>query len=223
MDFNLNNKNDEWELSLDIDDSNLRLTLIFSNCSSKHVETSIQTQHTVRIIPGPAGIVQSAMQLKQMDTLIGRDEDRMSTQEYMKELVEDVGEDEDFKSAPWVSATDYVNANGGIVSGCLGDIDKYLNNGKLDLVVAIVKSCSPNVIGDLTVTMKDPSGKIPGTIHYKVLDEGTYGKDITVGASMILTNVSVFTPKPLVHYLNITRRNVVKVFRKDTVHVSDSV
>ncbi|GKB58844.1 hypothetical protein Tco_0915030 [Tanacetum coccineum] len=223
MDSNLNNENDEWELSLDIDDSDLRLTLVFRNNSNKHIETSIQTQHTVRIIPGPNGIVQSAIQLKQIDTLIGRDEDRMSTQEYMKELVEDMGEDEDFKSAHWVSATDCVNANGGIVSGCLGDIDKYLNNGKLDLVVAIVKSCSPNVIGDLTVTMKDPSGKIRGTIHYKVLDEGTYGNDITVGASMILTNVSVFTPKPLVHYLNITRRNVVKVFRKDAVHVSDSV
>nr|GEZ69692.1 hypothetical protein [Tanacetum cinerariifolium] len=117
MDSNLNNENDEWELSLDIDDSDLRLTPVFSNCSSKHVETSIQTQHTVRIIPGPAGIVQSAMQLKQMDTLIGRDEDRMSTQQYMKELVEDVGEDEDFKSAPWVSATDYANANGGIIMG----------------------------------------------------------------------------------------------------------
>nr|GEV94778.1 hypothetical protein [Tanacetum cinerariifolium] len=108
------------------------------------------------------------MQLKLMDTLIGRDEDRMSTQDYMKELVEDVG---------------------GIVSGCLGDIDKYLNNRKLDLVVAIVKSCSPNVIGDLTVTMKDPLGKIPGTIHYKVLDEGNYGNDITVGASMILSRI----------------------------------
>nr|GEW32036.1 hypothetical protein [Tanacetum cinerariifolium] len=223
MDSNLNNENDEWELSLDIDDSDLRLTPIFSNCSSKHFETSIQTQHTVRIIPGPTGIVQSAMQLKQIDTLIGRDEDRMLTQQYMKELVEDVGEDEDFKSAPWVSATDYANANGGIVNGCLGDIDKYLNNGKLYLVVATVKSCSPNVIGDLTVTMKDLSCKIPGTIHYKVFDEGTYRKYITVRASMILTNVLGFTPKPLVHYLNITRRNVVKIFRKDTVHISDSV
>ncbi|GJY86142.1 transposase, MuDR, MULE transposase domain protein [Tanacetum coccineum] len=202
--------------------SALRSSGIFNEAANT-VETSIQTQHTVRIIPGPAGIVQSAMQLKQIDTLIGRDEDRMSTQEYMKEVIEDVGEDEGFKSAPWVSAADYVNANGGIVSGCLGDIYKYLNNGKLDLVVAIVKSCSPNVIGDLTITMKHPSSKIPRTIHYKVLDEGTYGKDITIGASMILTNVSVFTPKPSVHYLNITRRNVVQVFCKDTVHASDSV
>ncbi|GJY07216.1 GPCR kinase [Tanacetum coccineum] len=113
----------------------------------------------------------------------------------MKKVVEDVGEDEDFKSGSWVSATDYVNANGGTMSGCLGDIKFFLKNGKLDQVVAIVKSCSPN---------------------------GGYGKDITVGAILILANVLVFSPKPSMHYLNITMRNVVKVFRKDTVLGSGS-
>ncbi|GJZ50380.1 hypothetical protein Tco_0604570, partial [Tanacetum coccineum] len=38
----------------------------------------------------------------------------MSTQEYIKKVVEDVAENEDFKSGSWVSATEYVNANGGI-------------------------------------------------------------------------------------------------------------
>ncbi|GJW24929.1 GPCR kinase [Tanacetum coccineum] len=147
----------------------------------------------------------------------------MSTQEYMKKVVEDVGEEEDFKSESWVSATDYVNANGGIVSGCLGDVKNFLNNGKLDQVVAIVKSCSLSVIDDLTVTMKDLSCAIPGTIHHKVIDDGGYEKDITVRAALILTNVSVFSPKPSMHYLNITKRNVVKVFRKDTVPESGSV
>ncbi|GJV55603.1 GPCR kinase [Tanacetum coccineum] len=140
----------------------------------------------------------------------------------MKKVVEDVGEDEDFKRGSWVSATDYVNANGGVVSGCLGDIKNFLNNEKLDQVVAIIKSCSPNMIGDLTVTMKDLSGTIPGTIHHKVIDEGGYGKDITVGAALILANVSVFSPKPSMHYLNITMRNVVKVFRKDAVPESEN-
>ncbi|GJV10483.1 reverse transcriptase zinc-binding domain-containing protein [Tanacetum coccineum] len=123
----------------------------------------------------------------------------MSTQEYTKKVIEDVGEDEDFKSGSWVSATDYVNANGGIVSRCLGDIKNFLKNGKLDKVVTIVKSCSPNVIGDLTLTLKDLSG-----------------------AALILDNISVFTPKPSMHYLNITMRNVVKVFRKDTIPGSGS-
>ncbi|GJR53746.1 hypothetical protein Tco_1404267 [Tanacetum coccineum] len=137
-------------------------------------------------------------------------------------VVEDVGEDEDFKSGPWVSATDYVNANGGTVSGCLGDIKNFLKNGKLDQVVAIVKSCSSNMIGDLTLTMKDLSGTIPGTIHHNVIGEGGYGNDIIVGAVLILANVLVFSPKPSMHYINITMRIVVKVFRKDTVPGSGS-
>ncbi|GJX95954.1 protein phosphatase [Tanacetum coccineum] len=116
----------------------------------------------------------------------------MSTQEYMQKVVEDVGEDDYFNSGVWFSATNYVIATGGT-------------------------SCSPNVLGDLTVTMKDLSGTIPGTVHHKVIGEGSYGKDITVRVAMILANVSVFTPKPSEHYLNITMRNVVKVFRKDTV------
>ncbi|GKF48364.1 GPCR kinase [Tanacetum coccineum] len=110
----------------------------------------------------------------------------------------------------------------GIMSGCLGDIKKFLNKGKLDQVVAIVKSCSPNALGDLIVTMKDLSGIIPETIHNKVIGEGSYENDITVGAALILANVFVFLPKPSMHYLNITKKNVVKVFRKNTVSGSGS-
>ncbi|GKF70603.1 hypothetical protein Tco_0203660, partial [Tanacetum coccineum] len=139
-----------------------------------HVETSLSTQKPVRIIPGPAGIVQQAKLLEQRNILLGWDVVVKSTQEYMKKVVEDVGEDEDFKRGLWVSATDYVNANGGI-------------------------SCSPNVIDDLTVTMKDLSG-----------------------AALILANVLVFSPKPSMHNFNIKMRNVVKVFHKDTVPGSDS-
>nr|GEY81378.1 hypothetical protein [Tanacetum cinerariifolium] len=103
----------------------------------------------------------------------------MSTQEYIQKVVEDVGEDGDFKSGSWVSANNYVNTNGGTVTRCLRDIKNLLKNRKLDQVVAIVKHCSPNTIGDLIVTMKDITGTIPGTIHYKVISEGGYGKDIT--------------------------------------------
>ncbi|GJV49450.1 zf-CCHC domain-containing protein [Tanacetum coccineum] len=222
MDSNINNENDQWELILDIDDFDLRLTPVLRPSSSTRVETSHSTQNSVRIILGPAGILQAAKLLKQRDMLLGLNGAVMSTQEYMKKVVEDVGEDDDFKSGSWVSAIDYVNTNGGTVSGCLGDIKNFLKNGNLDQVVAIVKSCSPNVIGDLTVTMKDLSGTIPGTIHHKVIGEGGYGNDITVGAALILANVSVFSSKPSMHYLNITKRNVVNVFCKDTVPGSGS-
>ncbi|GKD35122.1 zf-CCHC domain-containing protein [Tanacetum coccineum] len=190
-------KNDPWELSLDIDDPDLRLTPVLRSSSSTHVEPSPSTQNTVRIIPGPAGIVQQAKLLKEKVSILGLDVALISIQEYMQKVVEDVGEDEDFKSGAWVSAIDNVNANGGT-------------------------SCSPNIIGDLTVTMKDLSGTIPGIIYHKVISEGGYRKDITVGAALILANVLVFSPKSSMHYLNITMRNMVKVFRKDTVPESGS-
>ncbi|GKA06619.1 transposase, MuDR, MULE transposase domain protein [Tanacetum coccineum] len=123
------------------------------------------------------------------------EETNTQTQEY--KVVEDVGEDDDFNSGAWISATNYVISIGGTVTGCLEDINNFLKKGKLDQVVAIVKSCSPNYLGDLNVTMKDFSG-----------------------AAMILANVSVFTPKLSEHYLNITKKNVVKVFRKDMVSLA---
>ncbi|GKA82443.1 hypothetical protein Tco_0789191 [Tanacetum coccineum] len=193
MDSNLNIQDGQWELSLDIDDSDFRLTPVLRPSSSTRVDTSPSTQKPVRIIPGPACIVQQAKLLKQKDILLGWDGAVKSTQEYMKKVVEDVG-----------------------------DIKNFLNNEKLDQVVAIIKSCSSNVIDDLIVTMKNLSGTIPETIHHKVIGEGGYRKDITVGAALIHANVSVFSPKPSMHYLNITMRTVVKVFRKDTVPGSES-
>ncbi|GJT91612.1 transposase, MuDR, MULE transposase domain protein [Tanacetum coccineum] len=194
---------------------------VFNPSIQSFQNVGVEANH-VRIIPGPAGLVQRAKLLKENVFILDPDVALMSTQEYMQKVVEDVGEDADFNSGAWVSATNYVNAFGGTVTGCLGDIDNFLKKGKLEQVVAIVKSCSPNALGDLNVTLKDLSGTVPGTINYKVLDVGSYGKDITVGAAMILANVSVFTPKPSKHYLNITKRNVVEVFRKDTVLGSGS-
>ncbi|GJX37748.1 hypothetical protein Tco_0251051 [Tanacetum coccineum] len=75
------------------------------------------------------------------------------------------------------------------------DVKKCLKNGKLEKVIAIIQSCYPNVLGDLTVILKDLSGIIFDTIHYKVLKEERFAKAITVGAALILHNVSVFSHK----------------------------
>nr|GEY79750.1 tyrosine-protein kinase, non-receptor Jak2 [Tanacetum cinerariifolium] len=61
------------------------------------------------------------------------------------------------------------------------------------------------------ITLKDLSGIISGTIHYKVLNDEVYGKAISVGAVLILHNVLVFSNKSSGLYLNITLKNVVKV------------
>ncbi|PWA73602.1 hypothetical protein CTI12_AA259110 [Artemisia annua] len=144
----------------------------------------------VRIIPGPAGIVQLAKRHKQADISEGRQERVISTQEYIRTVLEDVEVDEDFSHGPWLSTVDFVNANGG------------------------------------WLTLKDLSGSMPGAIHHKIInEEGGYRKDIHVGAAVIVHNVSVFSPNRSynsLHYLNITKKNLVKVFHKDTLYGSGS-
>ncbi|GJZ20187.1 hypothetical protein Tco_0556777 [Tanacetum coccineum] len=104
------------------------------------VEPSFSTPNSVRIIPGPTGLVQRAKLLKENVFILDPDGALMSTQEYMQKVVEDVGEDADFNSRAWVSATNYVNAFCGTVIGYLEDIDNFLKKGKFEQVVAIVKS-----------------------------------------------------------------------------------
>ncbi|PWA96534.1 hypothetical protein CTI12_AA027940 [Artemisia annua] len=141
----------------------------------------------------------------------------METQEYIWKVVHDVGEDSDFNSGPWVRAVDYMKPEEDcLMVGYFADVKKFIKKGNLDKVVAIIKSCTPNVLGDLTVTLKDVSGLMSGTIHHKVLNDERFEKKMVVGTVLILHNVSVFSPKQSGnHYLNITIRNIVKVFPPD--------
>ncbi|GJR02019.1 hypothetical protein Tco_0525003 [Tanacetum coccineum] len=101
-------------------------------CNSHHirVETTTTTQtllslqnpnvdncdeKPIRIIPGAASIVQEAKLHKITNIREGGEEFVMSTQEYIRKVVEDVGENEDFTRGPWVSAVELVNVNGGIM------------------------------------------------------------------------------------------------------------
>ncbi|KAI3796945.1 hypothetical protein L1987_39632 [Smallanthus sonchifolius] len=121
--------------------------------SASQAEPSLQP-HT---IPGPAGIVQAAKLRKVQE------EHAMATQEYIRKVVEDPEEDEDFKRNPWLTAIEFLYADGMFNSASnahLGEINENQKDGKLD-------------------------------------------------------QVSVFTPSRSIHYLNITKRNLVKVFYKD--------
>ncbi|GJR34713.1 hypothetical protein Tco_1210397 [Tanacetum coccineum] len=131
--------NDQWELSLDIDNSDIRLT---------------------SRIPEPAGIVQAAKLRKQADIQECGDESVMSTQEYIKKVVEDVGEDEDFRAGRGLT--------------------------KPDQVVAIIKSCASNVLGDLTTTLKDISDTISVPENDSGVGRGGVGGNGRVGGSRML-------------------------------------
>ncbi|GKD75532.1 hypothetical protein Tco_1333814 [Tanacetum coccineum] len=123
-------------------------------------------------------LVQSAKLHKLAYIQEGGEVSVMSTQVYIKKVIKDVGEDDDFMCGSWLSAAEFVNVDGGIVSWCFGDIKKFCKNGKLEKFVSIIKSCTPNALGNLTITLKDPSGIISISIHYQVLTDERFGKAI---------------------------------------------
>nr|GEV38722.1 hypothetical protein [Tanacetum cinerariifolium] len=112
-----------------------------------------------RIIPGPVGILQKALARKKADVQVGGHHNILTTQEYVKKVNEDVSEDDHFMQGPWLQAIVYLYGEGLSVSGCLG----------------VVNSCTPNSLGDMTVTLKDPTGTMGGTIHYKVFQDEKMG------------------------------------------------
>nr|GEV94378.1 hypothetical protein [Tanacetum cinerariifolium] len=99
------------------------------------------------IIPGPVGILQKVLARKKADIQA---------------------------RGSWLQAIVYLHDEGVIVSGCLGDMKKHCIKGKLKSGVGVVKSCTPNSLGDMTVTLKDPTG-----IVYAVTSRHTQMRNMT--------------------------------------------
>ncbi|XP_021292315.1 uncharacterized protein LOC110422644 [Herrania umbratica] len=178
------------------------------------------------LIPGPAGAVQAAMlrKIQNKSNRVGIGEEPLPTQEYIRRAVENPGaDDDDFSRDPWLFAVEFIRRegladDGGTIGTPLSWIktEPKMGNRKVAQIVAVIKSCTPNGLGDLMVTLKDPTGTIDASIHRKVLVEGGFGKDISVGTVLILQKVSIFSPSRSACYLNITLSNVVKAISKDS-------
>ncbi|XP_061354664.1 uncharacterized protein LOC133299240 [Gastrolobium bilobum] len=204
-----------WE-GLDIDDSDISTFL--RPCKRHHSNYSL--------IPGPAGALQAAMIHRRAQT--SPEDDPLPTQEFLRRVVQNGHEtDLDFNSNPWLSALEFVHPPPpppppqGVVDDDdvvtpLSSIKKHLHAGRVPKVVAVIKSCTPNGFGDMMVTLKDPTTTIGASIHRKVFKEGEFGKDITAGSVLVLQKVAVFSPTPSTCYLNVTLRNIIKVFSKES-------
>ncbi|BAT84552.1 hypothetical protein VIGAN_04196400 [Vigna angularis var. angularis] len=62
---------------------------------------------------------------------------------------------------------------------------------------------------------QDQSISLSASVHNKVLLHPEFGPDIGVGAVLLLQSVGALSPFGRIYYLNITVRNVVKVFKAD--------
>ncbi|KAE8710692.1 putative Cysteine-rich RLK (RECEPTOR-like protein kinase) 8 [Hibiscus syriacus] len=216
-----------WE-ALNLGDSDSDIPSLLRPCKRKSTES---TRPSPNRIPGPAGAVHAAMLSKLQNNInsfcIGKEP--LTTQEYVRRAVLDSDVDDgDFSRDPWLFALEFIRREGLAVDGgtigtplSLIKTEPKLGNRKVAQVVAIIKSCTPNGLGDLMVTLKDPTGTIDASMHRKVLIEGGFANNITVGTVLILQKVSVFSSPLSVRYLNITLNNIVKAIPKDTKSLSE--
>ncbi|ESQ30675.1 hypothetical protein EUTSA_v10011472mg [Eutrema salsugineum] len=205
-------------------DSNTNHRRTLRRCSSP--DHLLEDSYSRNLVPGPAGTVQVAIRRKMNKDPGSFNEhgEPISTQEFIRKAVEEPDwEDKDFSEDPWVSAVDYIRSEGLLSNGenAIGTPVSEIKSGcgswcKVDQVVAIVKTCTPNGLGDVMVTLKDPTGTIDASVHRKVISESEFGSDIRVGAVVILNKVGVCSPSRSSRYLNITLKNITKVITKDT-------
>ncbi|GJX56972.1 hypothetical protein Tco_0286869 [Tanacetum coccineum] len=86
-------------------------------------------QNAVRIIPGPAGILQLAQLRKTSEIREGGHNGEMLTQEYVRKITEEASEDDHFTRGPWLSAVQYLAAEGSIATRCFGELETFIKNG----------------------------------------------------------------------------------------------
>ncbi|CAN6927394.1 unnamed protein product [Brassica oleracea] len=195
-------------------------------CSSRPEDRFLEDSYSRSLIPGPAGTVQVAIRRKMNKDPKSFDEqgEPIPTQEFICKAAEEPDwDDKDFSEDPWVSAVEGLLSNGGRAIGTpLSEIKSVCCSwGKVDQVVAIVKTCTPNGLGDIMVTLKDPTGTIDASVHRKVISDSEFGRDIRVGAVVILNKVAVCAPSRSSRYLNITLKNISKVITKETPVLPD--
>jgi len=87
--------------------------------------------------------------------------------------------------------------------------------GKVRRLAVMIKKFTTRD-NDAYITVSDPTGEMDGTIHSLVLETNS----ISHGAVLILEKISIFSPTPNTHYLNVTKNNVVKVYPANTTYPS---
>ncbi|XP_068466491.1 uncharacterized protein [Phaseolus vulgaris] len=183
---------EQWE-NLDIDTSDLASFVRRCNTNKS-------------LIPGPAGNVQAVI-------LNRKSKEPVNTQEFINNIA-DENHRRDFDSNPWNWAQHFLHFHGQIDGHDCEQISSLANikqHSVFPLLTCVVKECQPNGLRDMLITIKDPTATVRASVHAKVLKDPEFGSQIAVGSVL----VAIFSPNQRAFYLNITVKNIVKVFKFD--------
>ncbi|XP_014524449.1 uncharacterized protein C17orf53 homolog [Vigna radiata var. radiata] len=193
-----------WE-QLDIDESDL--DSFIRRCNSNN-----------SVILVPAGVVQAAMLNRQVN-------ENIPTQEFLS-IIEKVSFDRDFTSNAWVWAEKFIDIHGLLLKyevEHISTLDSLKGTCKVSLLRCLIKAREHNGLGDMKITIRDPTGTVKASVHRKAIDHPEIGPNLKVGSVIILQDVAIFSPMRRTYYLNITLNNVVKVFASDIGRPTDEL
>jgi len=126
-----------WE-ALDVDDTDLSAFLRPCNANSS----------SSALIPGPAGAVQAVMSNRSCD-------EPLPTQEFIRRV--GCESHRDFSTNAWLCAIQFVRSQGIVDADDVAHgtpLNSIKNTERVPLVVAVIKSCTPNGLGDMKITLK---------------------------------------------------------------------
>ncbi|XP_064401292.1 homologous recombination OB-fold protein-like [Halichondria panicea] len=183
-----------------------------------------QPPHSARRrFPGPAGLLPSLVSGQCMDNISVQPPStprpvstpRLQSLSVSREVS---GDEECFSSGPWADMLNDLDMNDSrsaallqynIANAIAETGTKRLARGKVPHLRVLLKSIAP-VGRNASAVLKDLSGEILCTIHSRVFEE--HQKELQPGAAIILRQVSLFSPAPRKHYLNITPDNIIRIY-----------
>jgi len=176
-----------------------------------------------RKFPGPAGLLPKLSPGQKLDdTSLVSPLPSMRKKTPVENKVQvsqsNTSEDDDFNRDPWTCMhQDFLKnvplaKRYTIIKVYNEAIQQRLEQGKVPCLCALVKAFSLTE-ADASVLLKDPTGEIHGTLHRKVMED--FQAELAPGAGLILKHVSVFSPAPRKHYLNITPGNILQIYPPD--------
>ncbi|XP_065664318.1 protein PF3D7_1417600-like isoform X2 [Hydra vulgaris] len=183
-------------------------------CSRKSIDCIKKTTIKTAKFPGPAGRLPKLNSISDLDALTSPNSIKVNskTEKISHDLLNRC---EDFSQTMWEECQSefkmlFPNCCCSTISSILFDAaNNKLENGKVKYVCALV-TFFMQIGSSGKLVLKDPTGEINATVHKLVLDE--YEAELKPGTGLLLKDVSVFSPTPKKHYVNITPTNVINVF-----------
>ncbi|XP_077475290.1 uncharacterized protein hrob [Stigmatopora argus] len=196
-----------------------------SNKASRKRPRSQPRLHMTRRFPGPAGLLPQQPQSENLDEVVVSLPDKPAhdlAESSPKQVSSSQCEEEEFTNGPWAAMKAEMGLDErnpacflrsySVIMVLRKAAFKQLNKNKVPNMAVMLKSIN-HTHTDAKAVFKDPTGEIQGTFHRRLLEERL--GELKVGAVLLLKQVGVFSPSHRNHYLNVTPKNILRVYSPD--------